>query len=559
MLKKLKINGLKCIENISIDFKKTNTIKGKNGVGKTTIKDAISFVLYGKILGTDRLDDAINTKTKKIKVSAIFTIKGKDYVVERSRTTKGSMPSINGRDVEQSDINAIFGTHDEFVSANFVGEFMKYSELDKRSMLSRLFPPIDRSKIFKELTGESPGDLDLENIDLTEKDLRAKVKKIEAERNLLTTKTEMLSMERNNLAARLKEEKEKQHEDVSTELSKTKNALDIISKDEIDKDEFIPEEPDVSDIDQDIEDKNNQLTEILRKVPNDYILKEKESKIKALKAEADSIKSSTHCPTCKRKLDNAEQIKSSALAKENEAITIYKSYLKDKTEYETASAAYEESITSLRSEIATLQEERKKKLLEYNVIKDENNKEYLKKKEERQDKIDQLRRELDLLSRKESDYKMHKLNIDRTIEQMNDIDIQINAITEQIKNKGGKKLENMLKAFGPKGIKFQEVLSQQKAVNKLLPKGLSIQFMKENKTNDGFKTAFDVIYNGIGYNWLSTGMQLGVDMHLIKLFDKHSLMIVIDNFESYTGGIPSSLKDKQLLKLVAHKGDLLIT
>jgi DNA repair exonuclease SbcCD ATPase subunit len=58
----------------------------RNGTGKTTIINALSFALYGQALTNIRKDNLINkTNGKNMLVSLEFNIDGKNYRVERGR------------------------------------------------------------------------------------------------------------------------------------------------------------------------------------------------------------------------------------------------------------------------------------------------------------------------------------------------------------------------------------------------------------------------------------------------------------------------------------------
>ena len=175
MIKKLIIHNLKAIESLAIEFNEHTLISGRNGVGKSTIKEAITFVLYGKINNTDRIDEAIRNNANEASVTAVFSVNDKDVIVSRNRTVRGSELTINGRPAEQADINALFGLYDYFLCSNFIGEFMKFSESERRDILLNLFEPEDRKAIFTKLTGQDPSIVNLDDLDLTEKSLRAEL------------------------------------------------------------------------------------------------------------------------------------------------------------------------------------------------------------------------------------------------------------------------------------------------------------------------------------------------------------------------------------------------
>ena len=71
-----------------IDFSKLKffAIQGKTGAGKTSIIDAITFALYGKVprySNTDAKKLVLSRGSKELKVSLEFSVKGKKYKVER--------------------------------------------------------------------------------------------------------------------------------------------------------------------------------------------------------------------------------------------------------------------------------------------------------------------------------------------------------------------------------------------------------------------------------------------------------------------------------------------
>lgn len=555
MIKKISIHGLKSIKSLVIDFKPNNSIKGRNGIGKTAIKDAISFVLYGKISNTDRIDDAINKESDRIKVSAIFTIKEKDYIVERSRTTKGSKPSINGKEVEQSDINALFGDHDEFICSNFVGEFMKFSESERRELLLNKFKPVDREKLFKDLTGEDPSLVNLDNLDETEKKLKKQHKELEAERNLLSSQKELIS----NDILKMKEELNslEEVEDVSAEIARIKKSIDEENTNDLDYLKFMPAPVDTSDIDKKIKAIEEASFLFQRNLPSAAKLDSLKNQITEKKSEIERLLSSSVCPTCKRAFDNADDNKIKAKEVETEVISLYKEYKNEESLLSEANDKYKKELDKLSVDRSKLIAEKESIINKYDTDCIEAKKKYEEASKVKVDKIKELSMYLESLSTQDSKRASYIAKKNLLLETLQTNQEKVDNISKQIFSKNGVALENMLKAFGPKGIKFHEILSQQEAVNKLLPKGISIEFMKENKTNDGFKPCFQVVQDGIDYNWLSTGMKLGVDMSLLSLFNR-SFMAVIDNYESFTGKLSDNLKNKQIITLSAEDCDLTI-
>lgn len=552
MIKKIIIHNLKSIESLTVDLKDRNSISGRNGVGKSTIKEAITFALYGKINNTDRIDEAIRNGQKDAKVTLILDKGGKDIIISRSRSTKGSTLEINGRLSEQADINALFGLYDYFVSGNFVGEFMKYSDVEKRQLILNMYEPLDRETIFKKITGEDPLGYDLNNLDATEKQIKIDLKTKENSRILLSSQKETLNADLFRLKDDLNVLKEKALVDNSKRLLELKVKLDEISKSKPDQYSFTAKPADTSEVERAISKLTLELMNL--KEPQDPGVEALQMSITSLKGEYNNLKSSTVCPTCKRKYDDLSHINSKLVEIQLSIKGQFEMWKAKKESLDVSIAIYNEKKDDINLKLKELSANKEELVMAVEMMQSELDDKFERAISLWNTDTEVLRQELDKLSALQQEFDVNQIRIDSAKQNISDLEFKIEKMVEQIKQTDTSVLERVVKAFGPKGIKFQELLSQQKKVNSTLPENLTIEFMRENKTTEGFKPVFNVIMDGVSYPWLSTGMKILADLYLLRLFK--GTFIVIDNFESYTGEIPEDLEDRQMLLLSAIDQDM---
>jgi DNA repair exonuclease SbcCD ATPase subunit len=76
----------------------------RNGTGKTTIINALSYALYGNALSNIRKDNLVNkTNGKNMLVSLDFTVGGQEYRIERGRKPNVLKFYVNNREQEITD------------------------------------------------------------------------------------------------------------------------------------------------------------------------------------------------------------------------------------------------------------------------------------------------------------------------------------------------------------------------------------------------------------------------------------------------------------------------
>lgn len=143
----------------------------RNGVGKTTIINALSYALYGEALTNIKRDNLINlTNGKNMMTTVDFEVNGKEYRIERGRKPNVLRFMIDGVEVQhddaqgdsretQKEINRLIGfPHEMFkhiVALNTYTEpFLSMKANDQRAMIEQLLGITDlsaKADILKEL------------------------------------------------------------------------------------------------------------------------------------------------------------------------------------------------------------------------------------------------------------------------------------------------------------------------------------------------------------------------------------------------------------------------
>lgn len=128
----------------------------RNGTGKTTIINALSYALYGQALTNIRRDNLINkTNGKSMLVSLEFSVNGQDYSVERGRKPNVLRLYVNSEEQQATDdaqgdsretqdaIESVLGmTHDMFQHVlalnTYTEPFLSLKANDQRAIIEQL-------------------------------------------------------------------------------------------------------------------------------------------------------------------------------------------------------------------------------------------------------------------------------------------------------------------------------------------------------------------------------------------------------------------------------------
>ena len=93
----------------------------RNGTGKTTIINALSFALYGEALTNIRKDNLINkTNGKGMMTTVDFEINGTEYRIERGRRPNVLKFYIDGVEVEFESVDQIVISQLETIDSQIV-------------------------------------------------------------------------------------------------------------------------------------------------------------------------------------------------------------------------------------------------------------------------------------------------------------------------------------------------------------------------------------------------------------------------------------------------------
>lgn len=154
----LTVEGFKCfVKKSSFQFGAVSTITGHNGQGKSSIADAISYAITGSpICGEQGLDRLYALGSKKAMVElTIITGDGQTHCLTRSRMNDVTAITYDGVTVRQSDLIAMFGEKDVFLSIFNPLYFIEVLGDKGRNLLERYLPAVPHEAVLERI-GERP-------------------------------------------------------------------------------------------------------------------------------------------------------------------------------------------------------------------------------------------------------------------------------------------------------------------------------------------------------------------------------------------------------------------
>ena len=134
-------------------------ISGGNHTGKTTIADAIAWVMIGQgFFGGHLLDRFYNDKERKKRIAVeleYVDASGIRHVLSRQRINDKVDAALDGSAIRQKDLNAMFGDADEFLSLVNPLYFVEILAEKGRGLLERNLPPVSQEEVLQRLNGDS--------------------------------------------------------------------------------------------------------------------------------------------------------------------------------------------------------------------------------------------------------------------------------------------------------------------------------------------------------------------------------------------------------------------
>jgi len=517
----LKLTNFKSFTEKEFKFGDVNLISGRNGSGKTTIKDAIFFCLYNKTpLGSSSdTSKYIKNGENRCVVELQIEIEDKEYVINRQRSQKTTVlrlldgsQSEEDSIVTQRDMDFILPSFDLFQNVFNVRYFMSLPDKNKREFILNNTKDVDKKVIFDKLAGKEGDRLikenqyHLEDLDKTHKSLlqikASRSSKLNDNNVIIedSTPIEQGHFNQPNLDALEKEYKElaENQEEVTKSAIEWENYNNrLIRNNEIKKKNELIKRKIESIV----------IIENLRK-PDDRKLNnilEKRNEIKTI-IELPEGK----CPVCFQHVGVKHQDKISKINDKNskEAKKIEAEINRVSKEYEDKTSDYlkneknKQEVSLLKHQITDVDEVIKPSK---QIIID------IDKEEKLRVKITALR--------------IKKNNIEQTKKLESNRVAKVEALNKQnaILIKSLDDLTKLIKIFSPHGIRSEEMRIKLDPIltlfNKYIPNS-KIETLQILKNEMHYKEVFQVFSEGKEYSKMSLGEKTKIDICISKIIDQ---------------------------------------
>lgn len=215
----MSISGFKSYEKpTELTFGNPTVITGGNGRGKTSIADAIAFVVTGlPFFGERGLDRLHNEKSPDVAIQMRFVDEnGITHELTRIRRNNDMSIYYDGHTIRQRDLADLFGERDVFLSILTPLYFIEELGTSGKNLLERYLPFIPQETILAQLSGEVQASLEDEVIlspDAYLRGRRAEIRELEERITYLGGQKDLAATQK------------KQHETMRVEISEGITAL----------------------------------------------------------------------------------------------------------------------------------------------------------------------------------------------------------------------------------------------------------------------------------------------------------------------------------------------
>ena len=546
-IKSLQLNNFKCFENRLFNFTSRIEVTGRNGSGKSTIAEAIVFVLYNRTLQGSKDTDTYIMKDKDMCEVVINTDKG---VIRRKRG-KQSKLWINDIEITQENLEQELNLpdFDVFNSVFNVGYFMTMDESIQRQIILDLTERVDMVKLFKKLGG-TEGQIEKWNINF--EDLDGNYKEVNKQKLICQKEIDKIKVENDIYVKELSSISIKDISHLRDYQEKLKEKLGACVIDEELFDKYLQEERRYEDFSETIKQKE-ELKKWLEKNPikavpkTQSLIKEKDDLLR----QCVNIPNGLKCPTCNQKID----------------------------------ATYKKKIEDSNELIDKRLEQIEKTFQETKEIEDYNRVVFLK-----QEKFDSIVVPSDVIKPQkkpkggdELDLEIARINVEleRVVTEINEVSnniIRKNDLENKIeKNKQTLillennliELKKLVEILSPKGLPNEEMNIKLQPLKDRIQKevkGIDIVLLELLKSEMGYRKVWKILVNGIEYKRLSTGEKKQIDVSLSLIlndmlgekFQNSIDVFFIDNMESLSQIINFNDNQIQLFLSEVSEEDFLV-
>lgn len=529
IIKKIRLQNFKKFEQKEFELKNENKIYGKNGEGKSTIKDAIFFCFYGRTSEGSAPDATkyIRNGKAKCQVEIEFEKDGENYIIRRERTEKQTrITFIDGSQSEddsvitQRELEAIVPDYELMQNVFNIGRFMSLSDKEKREFLLRLTPEIDKKDLYFQLGGtqELIDKYGFECFDVDGE--HKKLLKLNRDNNDELLKSKAIIEDSKEI-----EIPEITLKDKSVELAVEKENYKKWLR--IEQDWYSYEQKLISYA---IDKENNELLQLRIDEPLEEFLEPSKDKLNQLIAQKNECKTTIHipegkCPTCLQDIggEHKDKVARVNLLRSTKILELTKAINEEAEDYSKKLEKYQEYVhattkkQNLKNSIKELVEPEKPEEERFSY---QENKELELQQREHENELARV----ELLQNQEIERQSKICNLKEKVKHLVD---QINEVNK------------LLPIFSKTGIpalemkkKLEPILEE---IRKVIPSA-EVELLETLKNGLSSKEVFTLRSNGIEYDKCSTGEKMKISCAISQVINNLSGnkigVYFIDNSES---------------------------